>query len=113
MGSSRPGTNQFQVVIGDHPSNPRKFVVDREVFWVSKSQLEVVQWFCVRKHQHGHPYPCFSVTFNKANGSPFTPHFSFTSDSSGCAMSTAINSSINPDDTKIYEYVIEAVGKDP
>ena len=109
MGSSRPGMNQAQVVIGDHPSNSRKFVVDRETFWVSKSQKEVAEWFCVRKHQHGQHYPCFTVTFNKPNGSPFNSP-SFTSDGTGYVASDGIK--VNPDENKIYGYVVQAHGKD-
>jgi len=108
MGTSRPGTNQSQVVIGDHSSDPRKLEVDRQTFWVSKSQNEVAEWFCARNHHHGLHYPCFSVTFNK-NGSPFECPGPFTSDSNGYAVSDKI---VVPPSAKIYEYVVQAHGKD-
>jgi hypothetical protein len=120
MGSSRPGNNQTQVVIGDDPSDTVNFVVDREIFWVSKSHNEVVEWFCVRNqngHVHGSPNPCFTVRFNKLNGSPFAhpdpSNPSYTSDSTGYAVSNPVKHTVSPDSNRLYGYTIEAIGKNP
>ena len=100
------GPKDNQVLIRDHPSNPRKLeVAGKDPFWVSKSGKEVAQWFCQRNHQHGPN--CFTVKFDK-NGSPFTGNV-FTCDNNGIAVSDAIV--VEPGDT-IYEYRIQAAGKD-
>jgi hypothetical protein len=96
-----------QVVIKDHPSNPRKLQVPgKDPFWVSKSKKEVAEWFCQRNHQHGQN--CFTVKFDKQNGSPFRSAV-FTSDNNGTAVSDEIV--VGPGNT-IYEYRIQALGKD-
>jgi hypothetical protein len=99
MSSPAPGVKQSQVVIADDSSNPRKLVLDNQVFWVSKKLHEVAEWFCHRNHPQN--FPCFTVTFNK-NGSPFASPGPFTPDSSGHAKSDAIVVSPGP---TIYDYV--------
>jgi hypothetical protein len=103
-----PALKQSHVAIQDHPSNPYKLAVDNNEFWVSKSNLEAVEWFCTRRHQHGQSFPCFTVKFDKKFGSPFKSA-EFTSDNSGYARSDEIV--VEPGNT-IYEYRVQAHGKD-
>jgi len=109
MGSPGPGLapRDNQVVIKDHPLNPKKLEVPgKDAFWVSKSKKELAEWFCQRNHQHGQD--CFTVKFDKQNGSPFKSAV-FTCDNNGTAASDEIV--VEPGDT-IYEYRIQALGKD-
>jgi hypothetical protein len=102
-------TKESQVGIEDDPSNPKKLRVSRDTFWVSKADVgdgDIAEWFCNRKHQHSKT--CFSVIFDKKNGSPFDPPVEFYCDDNGYAYSTAIN--VDPGPT-IYEYRIVAAGK--
>ena|SRR5215471_6514343 len=97
-----------QVIIKDHPSNPKKLKVPgKDPFWVSKSEKEVAEWFCQRNHQQ-HGQNCFTVKFDKQNGSPFKSAV-FTSDNNGTATSDEVV--VEPGDT-IYEYRIQAPDKD-
>ncbi len=103
------GKDPKRVNIDDDPTDPKKLVVDNDEFWVSKKNKEVAEWFCKRNHNHGATPPCFTVKFDKAMGSPFES-VSFSSDNNGHVSSDKIN--VEPDDSKIYEYRVQAPGKD-
>jgi hypothetical protein len=95
-------------------STGRKPKISREIFWVSKSQGDCVQWFCNREevekhHVHGEDSPCFTVIFDK-NGSPFESR-DFTSDKNGYACSDRITA--EPDESRIYHYRVVMKDKEP
>jgi len=97
-----------QVEIKDHPSDPKKFVVEKnDPFWVSKMKHEVAEWFCKRNHQHAVTPPCFTVRFDK-DGTPFASD-TFVSDGNGYARSDEIV--VEPSETTIYHYRVQAHGK--
>jgi len=104
------GRKDNQVEIKDHPSNPKKLEVPgTDPFWVSKSKKEIAEWSCKRSQEnHQHGPNCFTVKFDKQNGSPFKSAV-FTSDNNGKAVSD--ETVVEPGDT-IYEYRIQAAGKD-
>jgi hypothetical protein len=77
--------------------------VSRETFWVSKSKMEVAEWFCLMKHVHGKD--CFTVEFDKEDGSPFTSD-TFTSDENGYRASDYVKGILTPDPKKTYKYTI-------
>jgi hypothetical protein len=96
------------VEIHDHPTDLKKLVVNNNEFWVSKGNKEVAEWFCKRNHKHGENPPCFTVKFDKKQGSPFKSAL-FTSGNNGHASSDEI---VVQPGTTIYEYRVQAPGKD-
>jgi len=102
-------TRENQVGIEDHASDPRKLKVSREAFWVCEADIgdgDVAEWFCNRNHTH--IQGCFTILFDKENGSPFKSA-EFVSDANGYVCSDKID--VPPGPT-IYEYRIVALGKD-
>ena len=110
----RNRTSECHVGVGLHPEM-NKIKVNRETFWVSKSQKDVAEWFCLRKevepdHEHGKDSPCFTIIFDK-DGTPFKGA-QFISDKNGYARSDDVRSDVVGDDATLYNYRITMKGKD-
>ena len=87
--------------------------VSRETFWVSKSKMEVAEWFCLRKEEepeHAHGKDCFTVKFDQKDGSPFTSD-TFTSDENGYRSSDGVKGIVTPDLNKTYKYTVTVGSK--
>jgi hypothetical protein len=100
----RPGSREAVVEIGlDINGN---IEADPDYFEIRKSKNEEVKWVCVQKHDHPKGEPCFTVDFDKKNGSPFyESQFSSDAPFSGLAKRNVLPGS------KIYEYTVRIPGK--
>ena len=102
------------VGIGLHPHPAsNKINVSRETFWVSKSNMELAEWYCKRNevepaHVHGKDSPCFTIKFDK-DGTPFKSSV-FISNDLGYACSDEVV--VGEDENKIYHYHILMNGKE-
>jgi len=106
-------TSECDVGIGLEPGGKTP-KVSRKLFWVSKSQKDLLQWFCQRGevepgHVHGKDSPCFTVIFDK-DGTPFESS-DFTSNDRGYACSD--NVVVEPNEARLYHYRIIMKGKEP
>ena len=107
-------TKLSHVAVGLEPAT-KGIKVSRETFRVSKSKKEIAEWFCQRHlvepdHVHGKGSPCFTVVFDKKEGSPFTTD-KYTSDKEGYAYSDEVV--VNPDYNNVYHYHVYMTGKTP
>jgi hypothetical protein len=114
MAEIAPGRKQFDpqkeshVGIKDHDQDPKRMKVTRPEFWVSKDANEAAEWFCQRGHKHSDNPPCFTIKFDKKNGSPFqSPGFKSNPDGYACSDDIVVAAG-----KTIYEYRVVAHAKD-
>jgi hypothetical protein len=115
MATPAQGLNQFDpkkdshVGIQEDLLNSNNLAVSRQTFRVTENEpgLNVAEWFCHRNHNHSENGPCFTIKFDKKQGSPFQSTV-FPSDANGYACSDKIK--VKPGNT-VYKYTVESPNK--
>lgn len=97
-----------RVVIGIY-ANPEshEIYVDREPFYIHKSEQEIVEWVCHQDHKgHVHGANCFTVEFKGKRGTPFE-RSTFHGHGALSGLATA-----KPNDKRLYKYrvIVPGVG---